>query len=101
MATAKSRSKTMHVCSECGGESPKWQGQCPQCQAWNTLVESVSEPATGRHRFAGLAVPAALQKLADVNTRELERISTGVGEFDRVLGGGWIARTEPALAEAA
>ena len=90
MATAKSRSKTMHVCSECGGESPKWQGQCPQCQAWNTLVESVSEPATGRHRFAGLAVPTALQKLADVNTRELERISTGVGEFDRVLGGGYV-----------
>jgi DNA repair protein RadA/Sms len=90
MATAKSRSKTMHVCSECGGEAPKWQGQCPQCQAWNTLVESVSEPATGRHRFAGLAVPAALQKLADVNTRELERISTGVGEFDRVLGGGYV-----------
>jgi DNA repair protein RadA/Sms len=90
MATAKSRSKTMHVCSECGGESPKWQGQCPQCQAWNTLVESVAEPAAGRHRFAGLAVPAALQKLADVNTRELERISTGVGEFDRVLGGGYV-----------
>ena len=80
----------MHVCSECGGESPKWQGQCPQCQAWNTLVESVAEPAAGRHRFAGLAVPAALQKLADVNTRELERISTGVGEFDRVLGGGYV-----------
>ena len=80
----------MHVCSECGGESPKWQGQCPQCQAWNTLVESVAEPAAGRHRFAGLALPAALQKLADVNTRELERISTGVGEFDRVLGGGYV-----------
>ena len=60
--------KTVHVCSECGGKSPRWQGQCPHCQAWNTLVESVVEPeAPVAKRFAALAGDSGrLQTLADI-----------------------------------
>ena len=82
--------KTTYICTECGGESPKWQGQCPHCSAWNTLVESVAETAA-KHRFAGVAKASALQRLADVDVRDTPRIETGVGEFDRVLGGGLVA----------
>ena len=51
------KSKTVYVCSECGGQAPKWQGQCPHCQAWNTLVESAVEKALSRYAaLAGSAV---------------------------------------------
>ena len=74
MATAKSRSKTMHVCSECGGESPKWQGQCPQCQAWNTLVETGAEnPGAGKNRFAALATTAEVAVLSDIEAQDVAR----------------------------
>ena len=85
------KAKTVYTCSECGGESPKWQGQCPHCNAWNSLVESAADNGAAKNRFAGLAKPAALQKLSEVHARELPRIGTGVGEFDRVLGGGLVA----------
>ena len=84
--------KTVHVCSECGGKSPRWQGQCPHCQAWNTLVESVVEPeAPVAKRFAALAGDSGrLQTLADIRPRETSRVPTGIDEFDRVLGGGLV-----------
>ncbi|MDY0011301.1 MAG: DNA repair protein RadA [Rhodocyclaceae bacterium] len=84
--------KTVYSCTECGGISPRWAGQCPQCQAWNTLVESIPEPAgVAAHRYAALAGETGrLQKLADVQPREEPRISTGIEEFDRVLGGGLV-----------
>jgi len=84
------KAKTVYVCTECGGQSPKWQGQCPACAAWNTLVESAAE-APARHRFAGVARASALQRLADVAAKESRRLATGIDELDRALGGGLVA----------
>jgi len=85
------RVKTRHVCSECGGESPKWQGQCPHCGAWNTLVETVAEPV-GKiaHRYQSLAPAQAIVSLDSVPTETVQRLGTGSEEFDRVLGGGLV-----------
>ncbi len=83
--------KTIYVCTECGGQSLKWQGQCPHCQAWNTLVESVNEtPAAGGNRFGLIAEAGKLQRLSEVEAREEARIPSGISEFDRVLGGGLV-----------
>ncbi len=82
--------KTIYSCTECGATNPKWQGQCPGCNAWNTLVESVAE-TPGKHRFEALAPAARLQNLGEIEAREADRIATGIGEFDRALGGGLVA----------
>ncbi|MEZ0238059.1 MAG: DNA repair protein RadA [Methylophilaceae bacterium] len=83
------KAKTVYTCTECGGQTPKWQGQCPSCNAWNTLVETIAE-APSASRFASLAQTAGLQKLADVEAAEVPRHPTGIVEFDRVLGGGLV-----------
>ncbi|HEX5802864.1 MAG TPA: AAA family ATPase, partial [Azospira sp.] len=85
-----SKSKTVYTCSECGNSLPKWQGQCPACNAWNTLIEGVEEKASPAARFQSLAPPARLQNLSEIEPRETERIATGIGEFDRALGGGLV-----------
>lgn len=87
--TAVAKAKTVYSCTECGATAPKWQGQCPACSAWNSLVETAAE--TGSHRFQSLAKSAPVQKLADIEAADVPRFSTGVGEFDRVLGGGLVA----------
>jgi DNA repair protein RadA/Sms len=82
------RPTSIHVCSACGHTTPRWQGKCPGCEAWNTLVEEVVRPAAasgGRARGARAAVP---RPLAEVDTTPVPRLHTGIGEFDRVLGGG-------------
>jgi DNA repair protein RadA/Sms len=84
------KSKTTYACSECGGESPKWQGQCPHCGAWNTLVEGLAESGV-KHRFSGVAKSSGLKRLSEVSAREANRTGTGIGELDRVLGGGFVA----------
>ena len=81
--------KSVYSCTECGGQLAKWQGQCPQCHAWNTLVESIAESGDG-NRFSTLAPPAKLQALGDVEAQDVERTPTGIEEFDRVLGGGLV-----------
>ncbi|MFO1310849.1 MAG: DNA repair protein RadA [Burkholderiales bacterium] len=84
------KAKTVYSCTECGGTSPKWQGQCPQCGAWNTLVETVATPAPVRfENVAGHR--SAVMPLASVKAQENERIATGIAEFDRVTGGGLVA----------
>ncbi|MGH8845081.1 MAG: DNA repair protein RadA [Advenella sp.] len=86
------KAKTVYVCQECGGVSAKWQGQCPHCQAWNTMVETVergSAPATP-NRYAHLAEAAPVRNLADIEARDTPRQPTGLSEFDRVLGGGLV-----------
>ena len=83
------KAKTQYVCTECGGTSPKWQGQCPHCNAWNTLGESRVEAAV-EHRYAPLAPTAAVQSLKQVQTKEMPRVPSGIEEFDRVLGGGLV-----------
>jgi DNA repair protein RadA/Sms len=84
------KARSVYSCTECGGQSPKWQGQCPHCGAWNTLVEGVAETAA-KHRFAGVAKTSTLQRLAEVSVSETSHLATGIGEFDRVLGGGLVA----------
>ena len=84
------KAKTVYACTECGGAAPKWQGQCPQCGAWNTLVESVAAPAA--MRFESVAgTRSVITSLASVSPQQNERIPTGLEEFDRVLGGGLVA----------
>ena len=84
------KEKTVYTCTECGGTSPRWLGKCPQCEAWNSLIETVAEAAgpAGRHRFAGLAQPAPVTALADIEAQDVARTPTGIDELDRVLGGG-------------
>jgi DNA repair protein RadA/Sms len=84
------KTKSIYTCTECGGTAPKWQGQCPSCSAWNTLVETAAEAAAA-HRYRSVAGVSKMQKLAEVGAREVQRLPTGVAEFDRVLGGGLIA----------
>ena len=82
------KTKTIYTCTECGGQSPKWQGQCPACNAWNTLVETIAESA--KPRFASLAATSSVQLLHNVEGSEESRIATDIGELDRVLGGGLV-----------
>jgi len=77
--------KTIYICGECGYESGKWLGRCPNCDSWNTLVESVPVPAVRT------AAPARALPLSQVETTGARRISTGMAELDRVLGGGVVA----------
>jgi DNA repair protein RadA/Sms len=84
--------KSVYSCTECGATAPKWQGQCPGCGQWNTLVEAVMEAATPAGRsFASLAGVSSLQTLGKIQPREEPRQPTGIEEFDRVLGGGLVA----------
>ncbi|BAN35597.1 DNA repair protein RadA [Sulfuricella denitrificans skB26] len=84
------KQKSVYSCTECGGQATKWQGQCPHCMAWNTLVETVAETAPTVNRYSALAEPSQLQRLSDVEALETPRQTTGIAEFDRVLGGGMV-----------
>ena len=84
------KAKTQYVCSQCGGISPKWQGQCPHCNAWNTLSESLAQPENTRFA-AWSTVSSSVENLATVHAQEVPRTSSGIGEMDRVLGGGVVA----------
>ena len=85
-----SKTKSIYVCSQCGGTSPKWLGQCPHCRAWNTLEESVGEASSGpaKNRFQSLARPQPVATLSEIEAAEVARTPTGLEELDRVLGGG-------------
>jgi DNA repair protein RadA/Sms len=82
--------KTVFACAECGHASPKWLGQCPACRQWNTLHEEVAVAETrGPSRgFAGIERAARPVPLHEVTASEEARLRTGIGELDRVLGGG-------------
>jgi DNA repair protein RadA/Sms len=89
-----SKAKSAYVCTGCGAQLPRWQGQCPQCREWNTLVETVLERSSGGgapHRQGITGAVAKMQTLASLEPREEPRISSGIAEFDRVLGGGLVA----------
>jgi len=86
---AKGKSKTVYVCNDCGSEYAKWQGQCNDCEAWNTLTSlSIDASPSKRSGFSGQLEPP--KKLSEVSAEELPRIDTGIGELDRVLGGGLV-----------
>jgi DNA repair protein RadA/Sms len=93
---------TVHVCSQCGFQAAQWHGQCPACEAWNTLVEEPLQAARAAGRGEGRASRRACgpggsgtrgsspRPLSEVGAAPVRRMSTGIGEFDRVLGGGLV-----------
>ena len=93
--------RSVYVCQQCGTAAPKWSGQCAECGAWNTLVETVL-PGGGRKARAGAsrsgagggaassAGAARVEPIAGVSSAEAERLPSGIGEVDRVLGGGFV-----------
>ena len=90
------REKSIYTCRDCGGTNLKWLGKCPHCGAWNTLEESLVEPAgPAKNRLAaqarGLHGPQPVATLADIDAAEVSRTPTGQEELDRVLGGGIVA----------
>lgn len=86
------KTKTVYYCTECGNESPKWMGQCNACGAWNTLVEHIEKPnPVGRGKSAPVGVSKTARRLRDVTGDSELRFFTGMGELDRVLGGGAVA----------
>ena len=83
------KAKTVFYCTACGNESPKWQGRCPACGAWNTFEEHIEKPVpAGRSKSAPVGMSRTPRKLTQVDTDSEIRVSTGMGELDRVLGGG-------------
>ena len=85
--------KVVFVCQECGAQAPKWAGRCADCGKWNALVEErvSQEPvaaAAAGNRYAQLGASASATLYAEVETTSAARLSSGIGEFDRVLGGG-------------
>ena len=81
------KSKTTFICNQCGNETPRWQGQCPSCGAWNTIVEYTVKKTPARTQ-AVRASRQAPRRLLDVEGEQELRFSTGMAELDRVLGGG-------------
>ena len=86
------KEKTHYVCQACGGSSSKWLGKCPDCGAWNSLIEStVTEAAgAGKNRFQSLAAPQPVANLSDIEAKDFARLPTTLDELDRVLGGGLV-----------
>lgn len=86
------KAKTVFYCTNCGNETPRWQGKCPACGAWNTIEEHVEKPApVGRAKSAPVGQSRRPQKICEVSSGGELRFSTGMGELDRVLGGGAVA----------
>jgi DNA repair protein RadA/Sms len=90
LATKKSKQPSHFECIECGYQSAKYFGRCPQCQGWNTMVEGES----GGDAADGETIPAARpQKLSEIDPAGVQRLVTGMDEFDRVLGGGIVSHS--------
>jgi len=86
------KAKTVFYCTACGNESPKWQGRCAACGAWNTMQEHIEKPvAAGKGRSAPVGISRKPQRIHEVDCDSEIRFSTGIGELDRVLGGGAVA----------
>ncbi len=95
MKKTEVKAKTAFVCTECGADSPKWAGQCDACGSWNSLTEITLESkaavtASRRGSWAGKMDAPKITALKDVTHTEASRVSTGISEFDRVLGGGLV-----------
>jgi DNA repair protein RadA/Sms len=88
------RPSTVFVCQECGSQSPKWLGRCSDCGAWNSFVEERAQEAAAQasavssHRYALAGASSQARPYAEIEIERMLRLSTGIGEFDRVLGGG-------------
>ena len=90
------KKRTVHTCSECGYSSPKWLGRCPECGSWGTLEEQATAPSAAAATKSGLSAPAPkgltpaspAQPITKINAAAAGRVTSGIGELDRVLGGG-------------
>ena len=84
------KSKTVYICQECGYQTPKWCGKCPECEAWNTMEEQVITTAkpTAKNDFSSVATMATALPIGEIDTTNEFRYRTGLNELDRVLGGG-------------
>ena len=94
---AVTKNKSVYVCQSCGYESVKWYGRCPDCGEWNSLVEEIRQQVAASKTRAASAAPAAPRataqaaRLSEISSDDSQRYKTGVGELDRVLGGGIVA----------
>jgi len=82
------KSRTVYVCQQCGSTSPKWVGRCPDCGEWNTMVETVIEPAREAASRTATALRATPQPMREIRSDGFDRIPVSMGEMQRVLGGG-------------
>src|SRR6185503_7273474 len=84
--------KVVFVCQECGAQAPKWAGRCADCGAWNSLVEERAPDGAlagkAENRYAQFGAGSSAKLYAEVENAHAARLTTGIGEFDRVLGGG-------------
>ena len=86
------KSKTVYFCTECGNETPKWQGKCPSCGAWNSLQEHIDKAGfSGRVKLTQNGDVRFAKPISEVDSGDEIRFSTGMGELDRVLGGGAVS----------
>lgn len=84
------KSRYIYVCSKCGAESSKWNGRCTSCGSWNTLEEELAESYSGNSSYAAVNLSDDILELADIGNDTDVRYTTGIGELDRVLGGGLV-----------
>ena len=86
------KTKTIFFCTNCGNETPKWMGRCPACGAFNTMEEHIEKPAAvGKAKASPVGMSRKPQRIQEVDSDDELRFSTGMGELDRVLGGGAVA----------
>ena len=83
-----SKLRTVWYCNECGHKQPKWSGQCPACDGWNTLHEEVEAPPSSRRFESQRLEPAKPIRLQEISNLAIPRHKSGIGEFDRLVGGG-------------
>lgn len=93
--SSMSKEKTQYTCAECGGFTPRWLGKCPHCNSWNSLSETTVEGAApAKNRMSAshksLAPTGDVSLLCDIEAKDVQRTPTGLDEFDRVLGGGFV-----------
>ena len=91
MSKARTAARTVFVCQACGGRARKWTGRCPDCEAWNSMVEEPDAPAPasgGDARYGAAAGRAEVRRYREIDVEAAARMPSGFGEFDRVLGGG-------------
>ena len=82
------KAKTVFFCTECGSESPRWSGRCTVCGAWNSMVEQAAERPSKNSKMSRVKAPVKVSRITDMQADQEIRFSTGMGELDRVLGGG-------------
>lgn len=84
------KTKTIWFCTECGADSPKWQGRCPACGAWNTMVEEKVDTRSSKGGLVARSIKSRPQKVSEIEVVDEARISMPSHELNRVLGGGLV-----------